>query len=112
MLSKVVDGTLLAAVSQCISSLLSWGEKLGERRWMSFFLVRIDESGGWKRNTSIGRAANKSTSPNLSKPPFNANIHDESIVEPDNYSLISALRNWSNGPLFRMLNAKITPMVL
>ena len=79
---------------------------------MSFFLVRIDESGGWKRNTSIGRAANKSTGPNLSKPPFNANIHDESIVEPDNYSLISALRNWSNGPLFRMLNAKITPMVL
>lgn len=93
MLSRVVDGTLLAAVSQCISSLLSWGEKLGESRWMSFFLVRIDDSGGWKRNTSIGRAANKSASPNLSKPPFNINLHDESIVEPDNYSLISAFRN-------------------
>ena len=46
MLSKVEDGTLLAAASQCISSLLPWDKKLGEKRWMSFFLVKIDDSDG------------------------------------------------------------------
>ena len=81
---------------------------------MRFYLdlVRIDDSDGWKRNTSIGRAPNKSTTLNLSKPSFNANIYDESIVEPNNCSLISASKNWGNGPFFRMINTKMTPMIL